>query len=152
MLDRLPPTVQGYLELPLPADLDPLSGSRHRAKFRTGGDSAPDSAALAEAIVTAVTDAVPFKLTGGLHHAVGDGAGQHGFLNVLVAVAQALEGAPTATVANVLTETDGDSLVEQVHRLSGEQMGRTRDLFVSFGTCSISEPLEDLRALGLVGP
>jgi hypothetical protein len=152
VLDRLPATVQGYLELQPPADLAALAGTRHRAKFRTGGDSAPDPAALAEAVVAAVTHGVSFKLTGGLHHAVADGAGQQGFLNVLVAVTQAIAGAPTATVGSVLTETDGDNLVEHVHRMSAGQMGRTRELFVSFGTCSISEPLADLRTLGLVAP
>jgi hypothetical protein len=31
-------------------------------------------------------------------------------------------------------------------------MRRVRHAFVSFGTCSIIDPLADLRKLGLVGP
>jgi hypothetical protein len=152
VLDGLPQQVLGYVELAPGVDLDPLAGTRHRAKFRTGGDSAPDTTGLAQAIVAAVSQRVPFKLTGGLHHAVAADADQHGFLNVLVAVSQALAGASTDAVAGLLGGTDSARLVEHVHGMSAEQLTRVRAQFVSFGTCSISEPLNDLRTLGLVTP
>jgi hypothetical protein len=59
---------------------------------------------------------------------------------------------PAAAVATVLAVTATDTLVDLVHRMSTEQMSRVRDLFVSFGTCSVSEPLANLQLLGLVGP
>lgn len=151
VLDRLPQQVQGYVELAPTADLGPLAGSRHRAKLRTG-NCALSVADLAQAVVAAVAADVPFKLTGGLHHAVADGAGEHGFLNLLVAVAQALAGRPVEEIAALLCDPDSARLAGQVRDLSAEQMTRVRGQLVSIGTCSISEPLADLRALGLVEP
>jgi hypothetical protein len=148
-LDRLCLDVPTYLELPTCADLGPLQGTRHRAKFRTGGESLPTSGQLAMAIVEAVTRDVPFKLTAGLHHAVAAGA-QHGFVNVLLAVARALDGEPVEAVAAVLADDDAERLTAGVRRLGVAQRRQVRRLFVSFGTCSLDEPLADLLRLGLL--
>ncbi|HZB51597.1 MAG TPA: hypothetical protein VE547_21090 [Mycobacteriales bacterium] len=147
----LDPDVPAYLELPWTAAgraaLDELRARRGprilHAKFRTGGAVVPPVDALAERIV-ACHRGVPvgFKCTAGLHAAVRhDDA--HGFLNVLVAAGTAARGAPVAEVAAVLAETSADRLVARLREAD------TTGAFHSFGSCSITEPLADMVALGL---
>ncbi|MET1133564.1 MAG: hypothetical protein ABWX60_09100 [Aeromicrobium sp.] len=108
-------------------------------KLRCGGEFVPTVDEVAEAIVHCVEHGRPFKLTAGLHSAIAhDGA--HGFVNIMAAVVAAARGAdPTP----VLTAGADD--------LDLESLGESRRLFRSIGTCSIDEPLSDLRALGLLG-
>jgi len=70
----------------------------------------------------------------------------HGFLNVLAAVAAADSGADVADVAPVLAGTDPVLLVEPVRRV----LDRDRPLWIGFGSCSISDPLNDLVRFGLL--
>ncbi|SFO87149.1 hypothetical protein SAMN05421810_101255 [Amycolatopsis arida] len=163
-LAELPPGVTGYVEVPRgPArssTLDALAGSPYRAKFRTGGVVAaahPDEAELADAIVGAVTRDLPFKCTAGLHHAVrhteaGTGFEQHGFLNVLLATDAAAGGADRAEVAALLGERSTAKVVAGIRVLDAGRVGRARDRFVSFGTCSVADPVRDLVDLGLLPP
>ncbi|GAA4131069.1 hypothetical protein [Actinomadura keratinilytica] len=135
-----------------------LAGTDWKAKFRTGGVRAemyPDEAELAAAIKAVVDAGVPFKATAGLHHAVRNtdpetGFEQHGFLNVLLAVDDALAGRSAGELARTLGERDGAVLAERVRRLDGARVAAVRSRFLSFGTCSIAEPLTDLVALGLL--
>lgn len=147
----LDPGAPAYVELPWTAAgrvaLDELRGWRGpgvlHAKFRTGGAVVPPVDALAERIVACHTGGpVGFKCTAGLHSAVRhDGA--HGYLNVLVAAGTAARGGTVGDVAAVLAETSADRLVAARRRLD------TDGAFHSFGSCSITEPLDDLVALGL---
>lgn len=131
-----------------------LAGSPYLAKLRTGGvraDLHPSEGELAGAIVAAVLHGVAFKTTAGLHHAVRNtdpatGFEQHGFLNVLAATDLATKGAGVDEVAALLAVRDGEQLAGAV-RASGP---RVREVFRSFGTCSISEPVTELVALGLL--
>lgn len=133
--------------------LDALAGSRHLAKFRTGGvraDLYPDEQELAESLFAAVAAGVPFKATAGLHHAIRNtdpltGFEQHGFLNLLVATGLARSGADLDKVVAALAERDPDRVVSGVRDLVPD----VRESFRSFGTCSVTEPVEELRALGL---
>lgn len=126
-----------------------------RVKFRTGGPSAahhPSEAELADVIVAAVRSGVAFKLTAGLHRAVrrtADDTGfeEHGFVNVLAATARAIAGDDPAAVAVVLAGRDALPLLEI---LADCDVREVRRRFTSFGSCSITEPLDDLLALGLV--
>lgn len=151
-----------YVEVPL-ADLTPelaqrLASAGLRLKLRTGGAEAamfPTAAALADGIVTAVAAGLPFKLTAGLHNAVrhrddGTGFEHHGFANVLAATAAAARGATFAEVARILDTTDAGAVTDLVGRLSAAETAAVRERFLSFGTCSIQEPLDDLAALGLL--
>ncbi|WP_017577378.1 hypothetical protein [Nocardiopsis kunsanensis] len=159
-LDRhLPAGVRAYVEISrqgrVPDDLAALAGSGHRAKFRTGGVVArahPGEAELAVNLHAAVGSGLSFKCTAGLHHAVRhttpEGFEQHGFLNVLLATAALLEGATAADAEAVLAERDGPALAAAASRLPDERSERVRETFHSFGTCSITEPLEDLVVLG----
>ncbi|SEG23651.1 hypothetical protein SAMN04489712_10422 [Thermomonospora echinospora] len=163
-LDRAQAAVAGaevFVEIPRdgrrPELIAACATTGRRAKFRTGGVTAdlyPDEAELAAAVCAAVRADVPFKATAGLHHAVrntdpGTGFEQHGFLNLLLAVEAALDGGGEADLVGVLAERDGAKLAARLEdRDARAEAVRAR--FLSFGTCSITEPLAELAALGLV--
>jgi hypothetical protein len=161
MLDsELPEAVTGYLEVPRARPdevLDALAGTRYRAKFRTGGTDPqdhPGERELAHALLGAVRRGVAFKCTAGLHHAVRHTDGQleqHGFLNVLLAVDAARQGADLREVAEVLAVRSAEDIAGRM-RAAGPRLDAARELFVSVGTCSIAEPVADLVSLGLLGP
>ena len=157
------PSLTGYAEIPLTwgllGALDAVAGARADGldiapKFRAGGLAAelfPTPVELAAVICACRDRGLPFKLTAGLHHAVRHtdqetGLVHHGFLNVLVATALAVDGAEVADVAEVLAGTDPAPLVD-AGRL---HWSRPRPLWVGFGSCSVLEPLTDLVRLGLV--
>ena len=158
----VPDGVPVAVELPrtsaLTAVLDVLADSGHRAKLRTGGLRAelfPSPQELATSLSACVQRGVAFKCTAGLHRAVRHTDGptgfqHHGFLNVLVAVCALTDGAPTAVAAEHLLQTDADDLVTAVRAWTPERAGRVRATFTSFGTCSVTEPVDDLIALGLL--
>lgn len=118
-----------------------LAGTSYLAKLRTGGvraDLYPDEAELAATVQALVHAGVPFKATAGLHHALRNtdpetGFEQHGFLNLLAA-SGALDG------ADVLAVRDARDLPELP----------TTSLLRSIGTCSITEPVDELADLGLL--
>ncbi|WP_228000132.1 hypothetical protein [Nocardia australiensis] len=164
-LDEIAATATGvelFVEVPRdarrPEILAGLAGTPYAAKFRTGGIVAtayPDEAELAAAIRAVATAGVRFKATAGLHHAVRNtdpdtGFEQHGFLNVMLATHQAAVGADVEEIAATLADRDGTSLAENLAGLSAEAVDALRANFLSFGTCSISDPLTELVGLGLV--
>jgi hypothetical protein len=122
-------------------------------KFRTGGlDAAafPSAAVLASWIDAALDRETQFKCTAGLHRAVRhtgeDGFEHHGFLNVLLATKMAWDGAGSGSVTDMLEERNPDSLVREL--LTDAHSARR--WFTSFGSCSVAEPLADLKELGLL--
>lgn len=131
-------------------------GTRVAPKFRTGGLAAelfPTPMELAAVICACRDRSLPFKLTAGLHRAIRHNDPEtafthHGFLNVLAATVVAVRGAEVVEVAERLATTDPASLIETVrpHR------DALRPLWIGFGSCSIPEPLGDLRQLGLLLP
>jgi hypothetical protein len=149
-----------YVEVPRDDRRDPLLAAltgRYRAKFRTGGVRAelyPSEDELAASIHAAIAAWVPFKATAGLHHAVRNtdpstNFEQHGFLNLLLATAVAVDGGSPDDIRSALAERDGTALATRVRALGdGPTAARTR--FTSFGTCSISEPVQELTDLGLL--
>jgi hypothetical protein len=124
-----------------------------RLKFRTGGldaDLFPSEATLAAWIDAALDRETPFKCTAGLHHALRHtdpetGFEHHGFLNVLAATRAALDG---GDVEAVLAERDAAALLGALP--DGDTLTRTRRWFTSFGSCSVTDPRDDLVRLGLV--
>ena len=153
---------QVYVELPQTtptpdwlAAADAVAEAEPHLKFRTGGLEAhlfPDAATVAAWIDAALDRETPYKCTAGLHHAVrhrdhDTGFEHHGFLNVLLATRRAFDGGTVAEVAEVLDDHYANDLVA---------LARTSDLagarrwFTSYGSCSVTEPLEDLLGLGLV--
>lgn len=157
------PSLTGYAEIPLTwgllAALDAVAEARAggvavAAKFRTGGLAAelfPTPVELAAVVCACRDRELPFKLTAGLHHAIRHtdpetGFVHHGFLNVLVATAAAVDGAEVADVAELLAATEPVPLIEPARSLRE----RPRPLWIGFGSCSVVEPLTDLIRLGLV--
>ena len=151
-----------FLEIPV-AQVDArviqvVADHRHLVKLRTGGDDAdafPDEATLARCLTVLADARQPFKCTAGLHHAIrhrtpDTGFEQHGFLNVLLAVRAALDGASETQVAAALADQDADRVTRAIAGMDDDQAAEVRSLFTSFGTCSTDEPVADLVTLGLV--
>ena len=124
------------------------------AKVRCGGPTAqafPTPAELVAFIRTCVRAGVPFKATAGLHHALpytdpDTGLRHYGYLNVLLAAARAVDGAPEPDVHEAVRDPHP---VDAVRQLPAEVAIRTRRLLVSYGSCSTEEPIADAVALGL---
>lgn len=133
-------------------------------KARTGGvtaDAFPDTGALAEFISTAISLDAPFKCTAGLHEPLRykdpiDGAFHHGFLNVMLATAVAMEeDLSKQEIAEILEVMDPGQISfsdEGAHildyQLSLEAIDEVWELFGGFGSCSVQEPLDGLRRHG----
>jgi hypothetical protein len=157
-----------YVELPQTeataswlAAADVVAEGEHRLKFRTGGleaDRFPTPETLAGWIDAALDRETPFKCTAGLHHAVAHrdhatGFAHHGFLNVLLATRQAFDGASTTEVARLLADQYPNDLVALARpSLASGDLAGARRWFVSFGSCVVTEALDDLVGLGLVEP
>jgi hypothetical protein len=150
---ELSPAVAGWQDA-----LEAVADAGLSAKVRCGGLEAPafpSAEALASFLVAAVRRGIAFKATAGLHHAVryrdpATGFTHHGFLNLLVALGRAVDGADVNHVAAVLRIDDGAALAERARAVAPETATRARALFRAYGSCSTSEPVEDLAALGLV--
>jgi hypothetical protein len=137
------------------AAADVVAEAEAHLKFRTGGVEAhlfPVAATVAAWIDAALDRETSYKCTAGLHNALRHrdhetGFEHHGFVNVLLATRRAFDGGTVAEVAEVLDDRYPNDLVA---------LARTSDLagarrwFTSFGSCSVTEPLDDLLALGLL--
>ncbi|WP_084727787.1 hypothetical protein [Rhodococcoides yunnanense] len=150
--------IEIYVEIPRDTRRDEIfdvvDERGYRAKFRTGGVTAdlyPDEAELASLIHEATRREIAFKATAGLHHAIrntgsDNGFEQHGFLNVLLAAQAAESGARKTELEAILAIRDPEVVAAHVASIE------TARAFLSFGTCSIREPLDDLIGLGLIPP
>jgi hypothetical protein len=171
----VPKFFQTYFEIPLDRDPAPFMEAASRAqaavKARTGGvttEAFPDGEDLARFLESAVRSRVPFKVTAGLHHVVGGDypltyaptsacASMFGFLNVFVAAALLSSGASRQAVVAVLNERALSAfefhdrcLHWRDRKAEVETVRETRTLLRSFGSCSFSEPVEELIAAGLL--
>jgi hypothetical protein len=162
---QLADDVATFVELPHVANTgswlaaaDEVAAAGLGLKFRTGGadpHAFPAPHALARWIDAALDRETPFKCTAGLHHAVrhtttegfAEPVDQHGFLNVLVATRLLFDGAGVPDAVEALEQRDGAALAEQAR---GLDLAGARRWFTSFGSCSVDEPLADLRSLGLL--
>ena len=169
--------VHVFYEVPLDehmgARLDSIASVGAHAKIRTGGVTAeafPSRGALVRFLRACAERDVAFKATAGLHHPfpgsypltgeAGSACGaMHGFLSLaLTAALMRARGvgdteatASLAAGAGDLAVLD-DGLSWRGHRLpSPEIADLRRDFFRSFGSCSFSEPVEELREAGLLG-
>ncbi len=152
-----------YAEIPLSwgllAGLDTVAEARAAGlpiapKFRVGGLAAelfPTPVELAAVICACRDRELPFKLAAGMRHALRHtdpetGFTHHGFLNVLVATAVAVDGGEVAEVAESLAATHPLPLVEPARG----RRDATRPLWIGFGSVNVIEPLTDLVRLGLI--
>ncbi len=173
------PVRRAYLEVPVAA-LDPAEGVARlaaarahprqvevAAKIRCGGvtaDAVPPVEVVAAFLAACAAAGVPFKATAGLHHPIrhlheGDGWVHHGFLNVLGAGVLVAAGAVAPDrLPEVVAETDPAAFA--VTPAGFAWRGATADAAAvaaaraaavhGYGSCSFTEPIEDLRALGVL--
>ena len=176
IIKSMPSTLQTYLEVPV--DPDPSSLIRcigqggRGAKVRTGGvtqEAFPRALDLLRFAQAALENGVPFKATAGLHHplratyrltyAENSPMGRmFGFLNLMLAVAFLRSGMNELDVLRVLEEddpsafqTDDSGISWRRSRVDIQALSDARRLgMVSFGSCSFTEPIEDLQSLHLL--
>jgi hypothetical protein len=118
---------------------------------------APDTSGVATFLQGCLQLDLPFKLTAGIHqpfyHQTGHGP-EFGFLTLLSASALVLrEDLTRRELEEALLDTEGWSFQAGVHWRGHSAdliaMEEARDLFLSFGSCSVEEPASALRNLGL---
>jgi hypothetical protein len=166
-----------YFEIPISVDpaerVAAVAEAGGRAKVRTGGvreDMFPSVPDLARFLHVCASRDVPFKATAGLHHAVRGARAitaeahaapvtMHGFVNLFVAASLASEQRVDPEVLEeVLGEEDAaafrfDAAGVSVRgrRLDCDSLVRARRRFaLSYGSCSVDEPIAELTALGLI--
>ena len=176
MAGIIPRELTTYFEIPLAGwereCIAAVSECGRRAKIRTGGETAdkfPDAARVIEFVRLCADAKVPFKATAGLHHPIrsvhrftyqpDSPAGMmHGFLNVFLAAAFVRAGMESGPAVELLEEQSAaelqfgsDGVAWRAHRLSWPEIAFVRqDFSISFGSCSFTEPINDLRSLGLL--
>lgn len=166
------------LEPSFPDSIAALKGTTALAKVRTGGvtnSAFPNSKQLAEWILTCAQAQVPFKATAGLHHPFPGAyrliyesdspfARMHGFLTVAIAAAFAYR--QTVALEDIIQLLEIDSFLDvfqleddriiwnsdrEKRELNLIEIQKSRQhLFRSFGSCSFSEPIDDLKKLNLI--
>lgn len=169
-LAEVPSGVPAYVEPAVRAASRPLltaltaratAGARPLgAKLRCGGVRAelfPTPGEVADFVLDCVASGVPFKATAGLHEAVrhtgpGTGFPHHGFLNLLLATAEAVSGGGREDVLAVLRAEDGAALASRAYRLDAREVLATRASLVSYGSCSTAQPVRQAEAVLRLGP
>ena len=175
--DMLPAGLTAFFEIGLGQNFAELIATlaidRQLAKIRTGGvtpEDFPRSRDIIRFVRTCLAGNVPFKATAGLHHPIrcyrpltyaqgGPSGTMHGFLNMFLMTGFARESYKPDALEEVMEEEFGEVFhfddVGVTWRgenfLSNWQLERLRRLGLqSFGSCSFEEPVEDLKALGLL--
>jgi hypothetical protein len=149
------------------ADRQAEGAYRVGLKIRCGGleaSAVPEPMAVAAAIAICRSVGVPLKATQGLHHPFRRhddtlGTEAHGFVNLFVASILAwAHDLPVAQLTHLIAETDRDAFTLTDEKIGWRdwvvgadevEVSRKR-LLTSFGSCSFSEPCDDLRAAGLI--
>jgi len=155
------------------AALDAVAAAGAEAKVRCGGATPgmfPTPAELAHFVCGCRDRGLAFKATAGLHHPIrcyrpltyaenGPSGTMHGFLNLFLMTGFARESYKPDVLEEMMEEEFGEvfqftdtGVTWRVENfLSNWQIERLRRLGIqSFGSCSFEEPVEDLKALGLL--
>lgn len=153
--------------------LSTLAIKQQRAKIRSGGTTREDFPSTREVVRfvrTCMAANVPFKATAGLHHPIrcfrpltyaadAPRGTMHGFLNVLMMTGFARESYRVALLEELMEEEFDEAFAfrdngiawRNEHFLTDGHIQRMRAKgMISFGSCSFSEPVEDLQGLGLL--
>ena len=143
-----------YVELPVDGRLEGqvagLARLGLRAKVRCGGAASPSVSELARFVRVCRQAGVVFKATAGLHHPFSH-AGEHGFLNLLAACVFGGEEVALAEDDPAAIALDRESFRWRGREAGAEELARVRaTVFHSIGSCSVAEPVQDLRALGVL--
>jgi hypothetical protein len=157
-----------YIEVPI-SHLDSLilaigEAGYGKVKVRTGGlqpDAFPSVEELSKLVCECAKAGVSFKATAGLHQPLRHfdaalGVWMHGFLNLFAAgcIAHAHKPAEEA-LSGIVAEQDSaqfafgeDGMRYKEHWVDIDEIAAARKFVISFGSCSVDEPLEGLAALG----
>jgi hypothetical protein len=141
-----------------------------RVKLRMGGGVAGDFPSVPQVarMLKALADRrLPFKATAGLHHPIrsrhsftyepdSPSGIMHGFLNLACAATLLDSGGDLSQAILLLEEQDPsawqvtpDAIAWRSFRWSTDELRSMRErCMISFGSCSFTEPIEDLEALG----
>jgi len=170
-LDRIPDHIFPFFEVTVTDDprglIAAIAGSDAGAKVRTGGVAAaayPSPEQLARFIAACASAGVPFKATAGLHHPLRHfsetvGTDEFGFLNVFTAgILARATTIDERELAAVLVDQSPESFDFSDDQLSYgnravdvDAIRDAREKFaISYGSCSFTEPLADLRSLNLL--
>jgi len=171
---KIPPGCEVYFEVPITwrskTVLEAIGAAGARLKIRMGGvtrEAIPAATEVAE-ILKALSDShLPFKATAGLHHPLRSiqpltyepqcpTGVMHGFVNLTAAAALLYFDGTVDEATRLLTEEDAtawclsdDSLRWRDHMWTTEQLATVRQkFFMSIGSCSFVEPVQDLKSLG----
>ena len=141
--------------------LEALAQLRIGAKIRCGGLDAtafPTDAEVAAFIAECKRLDLPFKATAGLHHPFRTrdediGVLQHGFVNLLAAT---ILDVPEERLQEIIAAPASSFVVHEDymrwHGFEADEgdvrLGRTR--FTGYGSCSFTEPVDDLAAAGIL--
>lgn len=173
---HLPADLTVYFELPLDEKLADsviaLAMHKHRAKIRTGGIvpyAFPSVQKITRFMRICLAANVPFKCTAGLHHPVrslrsltyeadAPVGKMNGFLNVFLAAAFLQQGYEPNLIHELLKDERADNfqfrddgvLWQQEYFAHTTQLRFLRERVISFGSCSFTEPIEDLQEIGLL--
>lgn len=176
LMARVPGGVEVFFEVPVDAELERRVGTIAQvgasAKVRTGGVTSgafPAPEDLSRFLRSCSDAGIAFKATAGLHHAMRGSyrltyephsheSPMYGFLNVCLAAALVQSGVESDDVTDALVvESNGeiqfreDALVWRQHKIGIGDLAATRQhLFRSFGSCAITEPIEELAQLQLL--
>ncbi|HKW14407.1 MAG TPA: hypothetical protein VJS69_07980 [Candidatus Krumholzibacteria bacterium] len=172
----VPQTIKTYVEIPIEKDprelIMALAEVKLRAKMRTGGTvpgSIPPTEHVARFMRACYAANVAFKATAGLHHPLRSEHGlsyetdaprgvMHGFLNVFLAAAFHYNGLTQRDAVELLNATTLDGVVMDDDKMSWREYVVTRNevstvrrrFATAFGSCSFTEPVEDLVTLELL--
>lgn len=176
-VNALPPNVTAYFEIPTDQRLSDLVSALairgQRAKIRTGGvttDAFPSAREIIRFIRTCLAANVPFKATAGLHHPVrcfkpltyesdAPTGTMNGFLNMYLMTAFARYGFKPIVLEQILMDESPQNFKfdengvwwRNEHYLNNSQLERIRRTnIISFGSCSFTEPIEDLQDLEIL--
>lgn len=174
VLDELPEELFPFFEFPTGVDcrgfVAALAGEQAAAKIRTGGinsNAFPTAAEVVDFLAACASIGVPFKATAGLHHPVRGvyrltyeknppTCHMFGFVNLFLAAALVKVKGRHRDAESLLTEEDPaaftftDTIASWgSYGFEAAHLAMVRERFaLSFGSCSIDEPVEDLGKLG----
>jgi hypothetical protein len=144
---EVPPGVEPPAHSPSQVYLEGRIDRAFRAKVRCGGARVPSVEELGAFVRGCREQGVVFKATAGLHHAL-PADGQHGFLNLLAAC---VFGDEEDALRDDAFELDAEAFRWRDRSAGAAELARVREeLFAGFGSCSFEEPVDELRALGIL--
>lgn len=173
---KLPKNLTVYIEIPSSIILTDLitaiALSKTRAKIRTGGvtqNAFPPVDEIVKFMRVCIAANIPFKATAGLHHPLRgikpltyeeDAArgAMNGFLNLFLTAVFLRQNLNHKFVHELMNDENAENFTFEEDGISWKNHTMTiaeieltrRKCAVSFGSCSFTEPIEDLKTLNIL--